>query len=154
MGIAALGAIGLFGGFTTPVPFSTATAAAFGLALIGLRAWDERAMTVRWLAPVRACGRRCYSIYLVHLPVCTVGTLWLYERGITGFWLRVLFMIPIVAIAVGDPAGGPVAALIQSQRFHWLTAPRSTIIQTSAVHAGHSANPARAREELMAKLVR
>jgi hypothetical protein len=58
------------------------------------------------------------------------------------------------AIAAGDPSGGPVAALIQSQRFHWLTAPRSTIIQTSAVHAGHSANPARALEELMAKLVR
>jgi hypothetical protein len=58
------------------------------------------------------------------------------------------------AVAAGDPTGGPVAALIQSQRFHWLTAPRSTMIQTSAVHVGHSADPAVALEALMSELVR
>ena len=39
-------------------------------------------------------------------------------------------------ICAGDPRGGPVAALPQSERFHWLVAPRSTIIQTSTVHTG------------------
>jgi hypothetical protein len=58
------------------------------------------------------------------------------------------------AIVAGDQRGGPIAALSQSERFHWLTSPRSTILQTSAVHVGHSADPQRALEELMDELVR
>ncbi|AGA25563.1 acyltransferase family protein [Singulisphaera acidiphila] len=90
---------GAFGGFSTPVPYSTAATGLFGLALIGLRRWDERADALGWLRPLRACGRRCYSIYLVHLPVCTVGNLWLYEQGLTSFWARGLVMIPAVSAA-------------------------------------------------------
>lgn len=90
---------GFDGWFTTPVPSSTATTGLFGLALIALRRWDEQAESYRWLRPLRACGRRCYSIYLVHLPVCTIGNLWLYEHGLTGFWARTLVMIPLVSAA-------------------------------------------------------
>jgi hypothetical protein len=36
------------------------------------------------------------------------------------------------AISDGDPAGGPIAELPPAERFHWLAAPRSTIIQTDA----------------------
>jgi hypothetical protein len=36
----------------------------------------------------------------------------------------------------GDPAGGPMAKLSQRERFHWLTAPRSTMLQTSPVRTG------------------
>jgi hypothetical protein len=57
------------------------------------------------------------------------------------------------AITAGDPAGGPIAALSQSERFHWLTAPRSTIIQTSPVHVGRCDDPAAAIDELMGELV-
>jgi hypothetical protein len=57
-------------------------------------------------------------------------------------------------IAEGLPAGGPVATLPASERFHWLVAPRSTVIQTSPVHVGRSGNPAQALEELMKELVR
>ena len=39
-------------------------------------------------------------------------------------------------ICVGDPAAGPIAKLSQRERFHWLTSPRSTIIQPSPVHTG------------------
>ena len=39
-------------------------------------------------------------------------------------------------IAAGDAGSGPVALLNQRQRFHWLTAPRSTVIQVSPVHSG------------------
>ncbi|HEY9125703.1 MAG TPA: DUF3037 domain-containing protein [Acidobacteriaceae bacterium] len=39
-------------------------------------------------------------------------------------------------IAAGDPAAGPIALLPQRERFHWLVAPRSTIIQTSPVRTG------------------
>jgi Protein of unknown function (DUF3037) len=42
----------------------------------------------------------------------------------------------IVRICAGDSSAGPIAALSQSERFHWLTSPRSTIVQTSPVHTG------------------
>lgn len=58
------------------------------------------------------------------------------------------------AVAAGDPSAGPVAALPPSERFHWLTAPRSTIIQTSPVHVGHCADPAAALGYLMDCIVR
>jgi hypothetical protein len=57
-------------------------------------------------------------------------------------------------ICDGDPAAGPVALLPPSERFHWLTAPRSDVLQTSPVHEGLCEDPARALDELYAKLVR
>jgi hypothetical protein len=39
-------------------------------------------------------------------------------------------------ICAGDESGGPIAVLSMSERFHWLTSPRSTIIQPSPVHTG------------------
>lgn len=35
-----------------------------------------------------------------------------------------------------DPAAGPIAKLSQRERFHWITSPRSTIIQPSPIHTG------------------
>ena len=60
----------------------------------------------------------------------------------------------IEAIASGDPSGGPIAALGQAERFHWLVAPASTIIQPSAVHTGLTDDPARELEHLVDTLVR
>jgi hypothetical protein len=57
------------------------------------------------------------------------------------------------AICAGRPEGGPVAALPPSDRFHWLTAPRSTVIQTSPVHVGRSKDPAATLDELLRDLV-
>ena len=42
----------------------------------------------------------------------------------------------IVRIADGREDGGPMAKRPQRERFHWLTAPRSTIVQPSPVHTG------------------
>jgi hypothetical protein len=42
----------------------------------------------------------------------------------------------LVAICEGRPEGGPIASLQAPERFYWLVAPRSTMIQTSPVHAG------------------
>jgi hypothetical protein len=42
----------------------------------------------------------------------------------------------IPRICAGDAAAGPIAKLSQRERFHWLTSPRSTIIQPSPVHTG------------------
>ena len=39
-------------------------------------------------------------------------------------------------IAAGEAGAGPIAALDQPQRFHWLVAPSSTVVQVSPVHTG------------------
>ena len=56
-------------------------------------------------------------------------------------------------IAAGDADAGPVARLDQSERFHWLVAPSSTIIQTSPVHTGLCEDPEETLTRLMEKLV-
>jgi hypothetical protein len=56
-------------------------------------------------------------------------------------------------IAKGKKDGGPIAALDFPSRFRWLTATRSTIIQTSKVHPGFSANPKETMEKLFYQLV-
>jgi hypothetical protein len=40
------------------------------------------------------------------------------------------------AICDGDESAGPVALAPPSERFHWLTAPRSDVLQSSPVHEG------------------
>jgi molybdopterin-guanine dinucleotide biosynthesis protein len=42
----------------------------------------------------------------------------------------------IPKVCAGGAGAGPIGGLAQRQRFHWLVAPRSTIIQTSPVHSG------------------
>lgn len=59
----------------------------------------------------------------------------------------------IERIARGDPSAGPVARLGLAERFHWLVAPASTIIQTSAVHTGLCQDPATELDHLVATLV-
>lgn len=56
-------------------------------------------------------------------------------------------------IAGGEDGAGPVAALDQSQRFHWLTTPRSTVVQPGPIHAGVTDDPAATFEHLFARLV-
>jgi hypothetical protein len=60
----------------------------------------------------------------------------------------------IERIARGDRDAGPIAALGAPERFHWLVAPSSTIIQPSPVHTGLTADPAATLEHLVATLVR
>jgi hypothetical protein len=59
----------------------------------------------------------------------------------------------IERIARGDPGGGPIAALTAPERFHWLVAPSSTIIQPSEVHTGLTDDPAADLEQLFRSLV-
>jgi Protein of unknown function (DUF3037) len=58
------------------------------------------------------------------------------------------------AVCDGDAAGGPIAALPKPERFHWLVAPRSTMIQISPVHVGRGEDPERALDDLLAQFVR
>ena len=57
-------------------------------------------------------------------------------------------------VAAGDPEAGPIALLGQGERFHWLVAPSSTVIQPSDVHTGLCDNPATELDHLFERLVR
>jgi hypothetical protein len=57
-------------------------------------------------------------------------------------------------ICAGGPDAGPIGQLPQKERWHWLVAPRSTMLQTSAVHSGLCEDPAQALEHLMDRMVR
>ena len=59
-----------------------------------------------------------------------------------------------VAICEGVSEGGPIAQLPPSERFHWLTAPRSAVIQPSPVHIGRTDDPRATLDALCAALVR
>ena len=63
-----------------------------------------------------------------------------------------LASIPI--ICAGGPDAGPIGKLSPRERFHWLTAPRSTIIQTSRVHTGRCTSPGDVVEHLLNVMVR
>jgi hypothetical protein len=60
----------------------------------------------------------------------------------------------IPAICTGGEAAGPIGKLSRRERFDWLTAPRSTMIQTSPVHVGRCTDPRAAIEHLLRTMVR
>ena len=57
------------------------------------------------------------------------------------------------AVCQGDPAAGPVALAPTSERFHWLTSPRSDVIQSSPVHEGLCGDPQETLDELFESFV-
>ena len=59
----------------------------------------------------------------------------------------------LAAVAAGEPGAGPLAQLEPSERFHWLAAPSSTMIQPSAVHTGLTEDPQATLEHLFEQLV-
>ena len=60
----------------------------------------------------------------------------------------------IEIICAGGSDAGPIGKLSKRERFDWLVAPRSTIIQTSAVHSGRCTDVASTMERLLDSLVR
>ena len=59
----------------------------------------------------------------------------------------------VCRICKGGEDAGPIGRLSIGERFRWLTAPRSTIVQTSAVHTGFTEDPEQTLKELVTKLV-
>ncbi|HEY9844965.1 MAG TPA: DUF3037 domain-containing protein [Candidatus Caenarcaniphilales bacterium] len=64
------------------------------------------------------------------------------------------YLAIIPTICTGGDQAGPIGQLLQRERFYWLVAPRSTIIQTSSVHTGFCKNPAAVLERLLNAMVR
>ncbi len=59
----------------------------------------------------------------------------------------------LARVVEGDAGAGPIAALDQSDRFGWLAAPSSTVVQPSEAHTGLCVDPLQTLEALFARLV-
>lgn len=70
------------------------------------------------------------------------------DRGEVGTYL-----LSFEKICRGDENGGPIARLDIASRFRWLTATRSTVVQTSKVHSGFCADAGTALAKLYLQLV-
>ena len=62
-----------------------------------------------------------------------------------------LEIVPLVC--AGAAGTGPIGALSQAERFHWVVAPQSTIIQAGPVHTGICRDPAAALDEAVATML-
>ncbi len=56
-------------------------------------------------------------------------------------------------IALGGTDAGPIGQLPAAERFRWLTATRSTVLQTSRIHPGLTADPGAKLEQLFREMV-
>lgn len=63
------------------------------------------------------------------------------------------YLASLCAVCDGDESAGPIALGSTSERFHWITAPRSDVLQASPVHEGLAVDPARALDELFETFV-
>jgi hypothetical protein len=59
----------------------------------------------------------------------------------------------IPRICAGGPDSGPIGRLSRRERFHWLVAPRSTMVQVSPVHTGLCSDPPRALDDVFQRMV-
>ena len=63
-------------------------------------------------------------------------------------------LLAVPRIAAGGKDSGPIGRLSQRERFHWLVAPRSTVLQISPVHSGLCEAPDEALAQLFERMVR
>lgn len=77
------------------------------------------------------------------------------ESRVSGADVELLsrYLESCAAICAGELTAGPIALAPPSERFHWLTAPRSDVIQAGPVHEGLCEDPAATLEDLFAELV-
>lgn len=96
----------------------------------------------------------CDATGLLHAAVDTDAARWLaLDPGADVASLRAaLEAVPL--ICAGGERAGALGRLSVRERFHWLVAPRSASIQTSAVHTGRACAPEQVLERLMQTLVR
>ncbi len=56
-------------------------------------------------------------------------------------------------VCAGGPGAGPIGLLPPVQRFGWLVAPRSTVVQPGPVHTGLAEDPGEALDRLLQAMV-
>lgn len=74
----------------------------------------------------------------------------LFARHVPAVDARLLdrYVGSLLAIIRGDPEGGPLALLPPSERFHWITAPRSDLLCCGPTHVGLTRDPEATLERL------
>jgi peptidoglycan/LPS O-acetylase OafA/YrhL len=85
--------------FASNGPGNMVIAFAFAVLLCGLHRFDAALSKARWLAPLRWCGRMCYSLYLVHLPVTLFGSSWLHHAGFSTPAAALFVVVPVCTAA-------------------------------------------------------
>lgn len=98
---------------------------------------------------VLQCPERVFLDCRVHVDRTRLQALW------SGLDLDVIHqhLAAFPRICAGDPAVGPIAGLSRRERFQWLVAPRSTVIQVSAVHCGLCDSPETVLQQIFARMV-
>lgn len=95
------------------------------------------------------CRTRGYLVARIELDEHRLGAL----RPATPLETLHDHLDTLVRVAAGEQDAGPIARLPQSERFHWLVAPSSTVIQTSPVHSGLCEDPDETLDHLVQTLV-
>jgi Protein of unknown function (DUF3037) len=95
------------------------------------------------------CRTRRFLDALIYLDIPRLSTL--HPAIDLDMVQRHLDIIPLVC--AGSAEAGTIGQLSQSERFHWLVSPRSTIIQTSPTHSGLCTDPAATLEHLLKTMV-
>jgi hypothetical protein len=95
------------------------------------------------------CAEQRFLAARVHVDEARLRALW---PGLDIELVR-QHLEAVARISSGDPSAGPIARLAPGERFHWLVAPRSTMIQVSPVHSGICEAPAEALERLFNQLL-
>lgn len=94
-------------------------AVVFALLIVALRRWDATLAESALTRPFRFCGTICYSLYLIHWPICkAISHLW-YEADVRGPWASVLVVVPS-CMAASVVAGFAFHKLVER---HFLNAP-------------------------------
>jgi peptidoglycan/LPS O-acetylase OafA/YrhL len=88
---------------------------AFAIGILWLHPWDHHIAASRATAPLHQCGIRCYSIYLVHWPICKAISHALFDSGIQSPMATVLVTVPLCLVA--SVSAGWVFHTVVERRF-------------------------------------
>ena len=122
---------------------------AYDYAIVRLVPRVERGETVN-VGVILSCPERDYLAARIELDVARIQAL---DAGFDVETARA-HLDAIPRICRGGLEAGALGELPARARFHWLVAPRSTVIQISPVHTGRTDDPAAALERLVETLVR
>jgi hypothetical protein len=98
------------------------------------------------------CAEQPFLGARVHFDEARLKALWPALEPALDIDLVRQHLEAVPRICSGDPSAGPIARLAPRERFHWLVAPRSTIIQVSPVHSGLCDTPAEVLDRLFRQL--
>lgn len=115
------------------VQFELAVSVVFTLLLLIMHKHDARVRRLSWLRPLGFCGLICYSLYLVHWPICRAGGWWFWHRGYCHLQETLLLTVPgCVAVSV---LVGWVFHIVVERQFMNVSAPQRHKLKTKVAHS-------------------